>query len=50
MLKPLGDMATSMVRDHRGLPTTCDVMMTLTSEFRLPIRTSVHPFIAESDG
>ena len=38
------------VRDHRGLPTTCDVMMTLTSETRLPIRTSGHPCIAESDG
>jgi hypothetical protein len=31
------------VRDHRGFSTACDVMMVLTFEVGLPIRTSEHP-------
>jgi hypothetical protein len=39
-----------LVRDHRALSTTCDVIMALTSEVRLPIRTAACPFRAEPCG
>jgi hypothetical protein len=35
------------VRDHRGLSTACDVILALTSEVRLPIRTAACPLRSE---
>jgi transposase-like protein len=43
----VGGLYNVPVRDHRGLSTACDVILALTSEVRVPIRTAACPFRAE---